>query len=202
MDAIGILILDDDASSHGALQQMLDSEGWRVSVVSSPDDLLPELAKGQTQLIIANAARTGLSGPVFDILQTLALAPTTAEKTVARVLFLVPSLAAAEAQPRLEKLGLNYLLKPYHLHDFLEKVSDLLMEAGAIKAPMRQVRRDHSAPLRSIGARSARTDQRRHTMFASRDDYFMTEEELNEYERQEAEERAQKKKKKDPHSLD
>ena len=62
MDSIGILILDDDIASHSALEQMLDSEGWSVSVVTSPDRLLPELAKGQTRLVIANAARTGTLG--------------------------------------------------------------------------------------------------------------------------------------------
>jgi len=30
---VGILILDDDAQSQGALKQILDSEGWRVRMV-------------------------------------------------------------------------------------------------------------------------------------------------------------------------
>lgn len=199
MQSIGILILDDDIASHSALEQMLDSEGWSVSVVTSPERLLPELAKGQTRLVIANAARTGLSGPVFEILKALALAPAISQdKTVARVLFLVPSAVGTEAQPALDKLGLPYLLKPYHLHDFLEKVSDLLMEAGALAVPMRQIRRDARAAVRTIGAtRTNRLGRKGNTMFASREDYYMTEEELSEWERQEAAE-AEKKKKKDP----
>jgi DNA-binding NtrC family response regulator len=197
MPSIGILILDDDIASHSALEQMLDSEGWAVSVVTSPERLLPELAKGETRLVIANAARTGLNGPVFEILKALALAPAVSQdKTVARVLFLVPSAVGAEAQPALDKLGLPYLLKPYHLHDFLEKVSDLLMEAGALAAPMRQIRRDPRANVRTIGAtRTNRLGRKGNTMFASREDYYMTEEELAEWEQKEAAEAEKKKKK-------
>ena len=197
MPSIGILILDDDIASHSALEQMLDSEGWAVSVVTSPERLLPELAKGETRLVIANAARTGLTGPVFEILKALALAPAVSQdKTVARVLFLVPSAVGAEAQPALDRLGLPYLLKPYHLHDFLEKVSDLLMEAGALATPMRHIRRDPRADVRTIGAtRTNRLGRKGNTMFASREDYYMTEEELAEWEHKEASEAEKKKKK-------
>src|SRR5256885_3924678 len=65
-----------------------------------------------------------------------------------RVLFLVPELAAPEAQPALEHEQLPYSLKPFHLHDFLEKVSDLLLETGAIPQPIRRV---HRSEERRVG---------------------------------------------------
>ena len=37
----------------------------------------------------------------------------------------------------LEREGLPYTFKPYHLHDFLQKVSELLFESGAIAEPIR-----------------------------------------------------------------
>jgi DNA-binding NtrC family response regulator len=193
---IGILILDDEVISHNALEQVLDSEGWNVRVVTNLEQVLPELAKGEARLIIVNVARTGLQGPVFEILCDLALAPIEEKNsTAARVLFLVPSFLAAEAQPELERLGLPFLLKPYHLHDFLEKVSDLLMETGALTKPMRQVQREFRTTPRAIGPRTTRLDRTRNAMFATREDYMMTEEEIADYERQEAEEREKKKKK-------
>lgn len=196
---VGILILDDDIASQSALNLMLDSEGWRVSVVTTPERLLPELATGQVRLVIANAGRTGLKGPVFDVLKTLAMAES-GEKMVARVMFLVPSGIAAETQPVFDRLGLPYLLMPYHLHDFLEKVSDLLMETGALGAPMRQIKKEEYA-VRSINRRrTSRTDKGRNSMFAEREDYFMTEEELAEWEKQEAAELERKKRQqKDPY---
>jgi hypothetical protein len=68
------------------------------------------------------------------------------------------------------------------LHDFLEKVSDLLVEVKAIDAPLRQVRYEFGG-LRKKKRQAARTN----SMFASRDSYSYTEEELAEYERQESE---------------
>ncbi|MGH9593318.1 MAG: response regulator, partial [Bryobacteraceae bacterium] len=104
---IGILILDDDSVSHAALEQVLDSEGWQISVQSRADKALAELAKGNIRLVIANVAMAGLAGPVFEILRELAQAPAVvAGGARARVLFLVPRMAATEAQPQLEQVGL------------------------------------------------------------------------------------------------
>src|SRR5450631_731573 len=40
---VGILSLEEDAQSAAAVRQLLDSEGWRVSVAADPDSLLSEL---------------------------------------------------------------------------------------------------------------------------------------------------------------
>jgi hypothetical protein len=81
----------------------------------------------------------------------------------------------------LELARLPYVVRPYHLHDFLEKISDLLVEVKAIDGPIRQVRREFGA-LRKKKKQLGRT-----SMFASRDSYTYTEEELAEYERAEIE---------------
>jgi PleD family two-component response regulator len=110
-----------------------------------------------------------------------------------RVLFLIPALAAKSVQPVLERDGLPYLLKPYHLHDFLEKVSEPLQEAGALEDPIRSMRDFFGAKKRGRSRRAAR-DARRGAMFASREDYQMTEKELVEWERQEEEEKKKRQK--------
>jgi hypothetical protein len=73
-------------------------------------------------------------------------------------------------------------VRPYHLHDFLEKVSDLLVEVKAIEAPLRQVRYEFGAVRKK-----KREANRTTSMFASRDSYSYSEEEIAEYERQESE---------------
>jgi CheY-like chemotaxis protein len=110
-----------------------------------------------------------------------------------RVLFLVPASIAKHTQPALENDGLPYVFKPYHLHDFLEKISDLLLETGAIADPIRSMRDFGRTRRRAKTRRSAR-DSRRGTMFASREDYQMTEEEMAEWERQEEEDRKKREK--------
>jgi len=188
VDHIGILILDDDIVSQGALWQVLDSEGWQIRMITNPNLALAELAKGEASLVIANVVMTGLSGPIFETLKILSQASAgdgEGAKTPARVLFLVPAGVAPEAQPLLEKAGLPFLLKPYHLHDFLGKISDLLLEANAITASMRNVQDQLKVAPRPLVRSGTRLDARRTDMFAGRGDYTMTEEELLEYERQE-----------------
>jgi PleD family two-component response regulator len=199
MSNVSILIIDDDKVSQLALQQILDSEGWRVHVVPLASQGLLELAKGEWTLVVANITLTDTQGPHFEILRELAQAdagPVGTARRPARVLFLVPELAAKFAQPVLERARLPYILKPIHLHDFLEKMSDLLLEAGAIAEPIVHMRSEISRKERLKTERlAAQSSQRQTRMFASREDYQMSEEEITEYEKQEETESKQKKEK-------
>ena len=203
MTKIGILIIEDDEASQSALRQVLDSEGWQVRIAPVMTHALAELSTGAWSLVIVSLHMTGLTGPVFLTLRDLALAPALEEgKVRARVLFLVPEAMAREAQPALEKDRLPYVLKPFQFNDFLEKVSDLLMETDSLATPIRQVRHDASAADRKrresrAGHESAVRQNRRDTgMFANRSEYVMTEEEIAEYEKSEKEEQDRIRKKK------
>lgn len=224
MAEVGILIIDDDIVSQRALKSVLDAEGWRVRIVPQAGHAFAELASGAWNLVIVNVALTDLRGPLFAILKELSQAgedpsddevecepaavaqgangangaeakpevPAAPPKRL-RVLYLVPLLAAKHAQPMLEREGMPYSLKPYHLHDFLEKVSELLVEAGALAEPIRSMSGLAGGKKRKRARLNGR-DTRRGTMFASRDDYQMTEEELSEWERQEEEEKKKREK--------
>ena len=113
----------------------------------------------------------------------------------------MPEHADAQARALLETQRLPYVLKPFHLHDFLERVSDLLLETGTISTPIRRVRLEGKTAGRrdSKIAREAGTGQgagRNTGMFANYADYSMTEEEITEYEKQETAESQRKRKKK------
>jgi len=203
MTKIGILIIEDDEASQSALRQVLDSEGWQVRIAPVMTHALAELSTGAWSLVIVSLHMTGLTGPVFLTLRDLALAPALEEgKVRARVLFLVPEAMAREAQPALEKDRLPYVLKPFQFNDFLEKVSDLLMETDSLASPIRHVRHDASAADRKrkesrAGHESAIRKNHRDTgMFANRSEYVMTEEEIAEYEQSEKEELDRRRKKK------
>jgi DNA-binding response OmpR family regulator len=186
---VNILIIDDDSASQHALQQVFDAEGWRVSVVPLPDEAMRELARGRWTLAVASVTLADVAGPLFTTLKTLAqteVDPGRGQKLL-RVLFLVPALAARRAQPVLEHEGLPFVSKPFHLHDLLEKVSDLLMEVNAIPQPIRDTQSLAIAKERK--QRRSGSERRRGQMFASREDYMMTEEEIADFERQEEAER-------------
>lgn len=205
MSKIGILVIENEEATQSALRQVLDAEGWRVRVVAAADHALAELATGEWSLVIGNVAMIGLSSPLYTILRELAQAPAVeADKTRARVLFVVPEAVGHQAQPALEQDHLPYVLKPFQFQDLLEKVSDLLLENSALSTPIRRVRHDATAGERRrqearAGYESgSRLGHRETRMFARRDEYTMTEEEITEYEKAEEEALQQKKKKKEP----
>lgn len=178
---VGILILDDDDQNQGTLRQILDSEGWRVRVVQDPKLLLTELKSGEWSLVIANIALAGLNSPMFITLRELA-GVSHEEGGRIRVLYLVPEMGGNQFVGALELARAPYVVRPFHLHDLLEKVSDLLVEVKAIEGPIRQVRHEFGA-LRKKRKQAGRST----SMFASRDSYSYSDEELAEYERQESE---------------
>ncbi len=190
MSDVNILIIDDDSATQHALQHVFDTEGWRVSVVPIPSEAMRELARGRWTLVVVNVALTDLTGPLFTTLKTLAQTEAGPEgsQRLLRVLFLVPARAARWALPVLERESLTFVSKPFHLHDLLEKISDLLIEANAISRPIRDV---HLPTIKERRHRDRRfgADRGRGQMFASREDYMMTEEEIAEFEKQEEEER-------------
>jgi DNA-binding response OmpR family regulator len=178
---VGLLVLEADTGNAVALKQILDSEGWRVRLVPDLQLLHAELKTGEYALVIANIELAGLDSPTFQVLRELA-SVTAEEGGRVRVLFVVPELAGSQFVPALERARVPYAVRPFHLHDFLEKVSDLLVEVKAIEGPLRMTRYEFGE-ARKKKKQSSRTT----SMFASRDSYSYTEEELAEYERQETE---------------
>ena len=49
-------------------------------------------------------------------------------------------MAGTEYISALEQARVPYAVRPFHLHDLLEKVSDLLVEVKAIEGPLRMTR--------------------------------------------------------------
>ena len=195
-------MIESDEANQGALRQVLDSEGWHVRIVPAVNRALSELSTGEWSLVIVNVSMIGLTSPVYLTLRELALAPAVEDgKVRARVLFVVPEASAVEVLPVFERERLPYVLKPFQFHDLLEKVSDLLMEAAALADPIRRVRHEAGLSERKrkegrAGHEAGRRAMNRNTsMFASRGEYTMTEEEIAEYEKSEQAEREKKKKK-------
>jgi DNA-binding response OmpR family regulator len=178
---VGLLVLESDPGSSAALKQILDSEGWRVRIVEDLKMLHVELKTAEYSLLIANIALIGLDSPTFHVLKELG-GVSAEDGGKIRTLFVIPELNGSQFIGHLEAARLPYVLRPFHLHDFLEKVSDLLVEVKAIAAPLRMTRYEFGE------ARKRKKQVSRTTsMFASRDSYSYTEEEIAEYEKAESE---------------
>jgi DNA-binding response OmpR family regulator len=178
---VGILVFEDDLHSGAALRQILDSEGWRVRVVPDTKMLQVELKTGEYSLLIVNIAMVGVESPLFQVLRELA-SVSVDDGARLRVLFVVPEMSGSQFVQVIEESRLPYVLRPFHLHDFLEKVSDLLVEVKAIEGPLRMTRYEFGAARKKKKAAT-----KNNSMFASRESYSYTEEELAEYERHETE---------------
>jgi DNA-binding response OmpR family regulator len=177
---VGILVLEENPQNAAAVRQLLDSEGWRVNIVADANLLLAELRNGEWALVVANVAVTGTDSPAFLTLRELAAVPPNEGGRI-RVLYIVPEMTSSTYVKTLEKSHLPYVTRPFHFHDFLEKVSDLLFEVHAIAMPLRQVSYEFG------GVRKKKLEaSRNNSMFASRSDFSYTEEEVEEYERQES----------------
>jgi DNA-binding response OmpR family regulator len=177
---VGILVLEENPQNAAAVRQLLDSEGWRVNIVADANLLLAELRNGEWALVVANVAVTGTDSPAFLTLRELAAVPPEEGGRI-RVLYIVPEMTGSTYVKTLEKSHLPYVTRPFHFHDFLEKVSDLLFEVHAIAMPLRQVSYEFG------GVRKKKLEaSRNNSMFASRSDFSYTEEEVEEYERQES----------------
>src|SRR6516165_1514928 len=179
---VSLLVLEEDSHNATALKQILDGEGWRVRVVQDLPMLHAELKTAEYSLLIANIALVGLDTATFHVLKELA-SVTAEEGGRIRVLYVVPELTGAQYVAPLEMTRLPYAVRPFHLHDFLEKVSDLLVEVKAIEGPIRMTRYEFGAARKKKKQQASRTT----SMFAARDSYSYTEEEIAEYEKQEAE---------------
>jgi DNA-binding response OmpR family regulator len=178
---VRILALDNDEQGQGALRQILDSEGWHVRIVPDTRLLMTELKSGEWSLVIVNVALTGLDSPLFLTLRELS-SVSVQEGARVRILYLVPETGGSQLVSALESAKLPYVVRPFHLHDFLEKVSDLLVEIKAIEAPLRQVRYEFGE-IRKKKKQAGRST----SMFAPRDSYSYSEEEIAAYERAESE---------------
>jgi DNA-binding response OmpR family regulator len=178
---VGLLVLESDPGSSAALKQILDSEGWRVRIVEDLQMLHVELKTAEYSLLIANIALIGLDSPTFHVLKELG-GVSAEDGGKIRTLFMIPELNGSQFIGHLEAARLPYVLRPFHLHDFLEKVSDLLVEVKAIAGPLRMTRYEFGEARRKKKQASRTT-----SMFASRDSYSYTEEEIAEYEKAESE---------------
>jgi DNA-binding response OmpR family regulator len=178
---VGLLVLENDSNNSVALKQILDSEGWRVRLVTDLPMLHAELKTAEYSLVIANIELVGVESPTFHVMRELS-GVSAEEGGRVRVLYVVPELTGGQTVAALERTKMPYAVRPFHLHDFLEKVSDLLVEVKAIEGPLRMTRYEFGE-ARKKKKQTSRTN----SMFASRDSYSYSEEELVEYERQEAE---------------
>lgn len=165
MSTIRVLVIDESEAGRRTVASALGAEGWLIQGAASAEEALKRLLGERWDLVVANYSTSAARGPLFELLKELAMA----EGRV-RVLFLVPTVIADCTRPHLDWHQVPYAITPIRLTDFFERVSELLLEAGALRQPIRRIR--EGAPLARRRAARRTSSGHGRAMFAPRDAYF------------------------------
>lgn len=183
---VNVLVVGEQEQMRTLIGMMLERRGWRIDIAASESEGLEKLIETGWHLVVVDTEEKRLEGPLFEVLQELNLADEELQ-----VLFITsPSMEESE-QSRLEQLGLANLSKPIRLHDLLELISELLIQSGAIKRPLRELDDSGSAENESDGPAESGFEE--YKMFVSRDDYYYFDEDyLDEEEKKKKEKEKEK----------
>ena len=183
---MNVLVIGEQEQMRTLIGMMLERRGWRIDIAASEGEGLEKLIETGWHLVVVDTEEKRLEGPLFEVLQELNLADEELQ-----VLFITPPSMEEPEQSRLEQLGLANLPKPIRLHDLLELISELLMQSGAIRRPLRELDDSESAENESDGPAESGFEE--YKMFVSRDDYYYFDEDyLDEEEKKKKEKEKEK----------
>lgn len=118
-DQVKILVIDDEASVRGVLNEVLSSEGYRVTEAASAEDALTALGSEGYDVLISDIRLPGLSG--MQLLQRVKGMGIPSE------VIIMTSYASFETSLEAIRLGAyDYLVKPF---DQIEHVANVVRRA-------------------------------------------------------------------------
>ncbi len=116
-----ILVVDDEIDVLDFLMRALQSEGYRVDAVIDGEAALACLAETDYDLIVCDLRMPGLSG-----LEVFRQAQATDPNLAQRFMFITGDTVSPGTRSFLSETGAPYLVKPFGMADFVEKVRVLL----------------------------------------------------------------------------
>jgi DNA-binding response OmpR family regulator len=122
-----ILAVDDDPTALGALRQILAQKGYAVTLASTGEEALEQLADSTPDLVILDVAMPGLSG--FDTCRRIREDPRTREIPVVFLTAKGLLTDMAEGQDAGSDL---YLIKPVLASKLIQMVGMFLSPAGPL----------------------------------------------------------------------
>lgn len=118
---IDILIVEDDAQQRELMLQALSSRGWTTHATGGVAEGFAAALRLKPLVVVTDIQLPDGSG--FDLCLRLKTHPETRSPAV---LMITGSYKKDEDRLRAQEMGADaYLLKPFHLSDFLETVARL-----------------------------------------------------------------------------
>jgi DNA-binding NtrC family response regulator len=137
--AVEILVLDDDPDTTEILQHLLDREGYKVEVASSPQAGIERLASHQFHILVLDLRLPGMDG--IEVLRKI----RERDRDLAVVVLTgYPSVETAVAS--LKGGVSDYVEKPINAEKLLASVRAVVEEKGLLRNP-------EEGLLQSVGAK-------------------------------------------------
>jgi len=134
LDALSILVVDDDKDVCELLKEALESAGYAVTATNKPEQVVPILKERPFQLVVLDLNMPGKNG--LEVLQDI----RKFNKSIGVVICTgYPSVETAAEAMRLG--GADYVLKPFNLERFLEAVKKAIEKRGIILDPEERLNR-------------------------------------------------------------
>ena len=143
LDAINILVVDDDKDVCMLLEGALHAAGYNVKAVSDPELAVPSLKEKHFHLVVLDLNMPGKSG--LEVLEEI----RKSNPDVAVVICTgYPSVETAAAVMRLG--GTDYVQKPFNLDRFLTAVKSAIEKHGVVFDPEERLNRQIGERVRTF----------------------------------------------------
>lgn len=143
LDAINILVVDDDRDVCMLLEGALHAAGYNVKAVTDPELVVPSLKEKHFHLVVLDLNMPGKSG--LEVLQDI----RKSNHDIAVVICTgYPSVETAAAVMRLG--GTDYVQKPFNLDRFLSAVKSAIEKHGVVFDPEERLNRQIGERVRTF----------------------------------------------------
>ena len=128
-----ILVIEDDPSTLRLIKYTLQQEGYQVLIASNGLDGMRKAQSGEIDLIILDVLLPGIDG--FEICHRLRGDPQTAQLPILMISGKAREIDKATGL----KMGADdYITKPWHRPELLDKIAAMLQRSGVTSNSNRQ----------------------------------------------------------------
>jgi len=115
-----ILVVDDEEGIRNSIKELLESNGFKVTIAEDGKECLKTLEKGKFDLILLDVMMPGMSG--WDCMEEILKTKPEYKK---KIIFLsVVEVSDERKKELLEKGVLDYLTKPFDIDTLVNRVKE------------------------------------------------------------------------------
>lgn len=152
LDAVNILVVDDDKDVCMLLEDALETAGYNVTAINNPELAAPTLKDGSFQLVVLDLNMPGKSG--LEVLEEIRAHDAEIGVVICTGF---PSVETAAAAMRLG--GTDYVQKPFNLERFLTAIRNAIEKRGIVIDPEDQLNRQIGERVRALRAEKGLTQK-------------------------------------------